>query len=42
MRAELARIDALQRRLRSYGMDEWNAVNFRIFWAYEATLRSAS
>ena len=42
MRDELARIDAFQRMLRSYGLDEWHASDFRSFWAYEAGLRSAS
>ena len=42
MRAELARIDAFQRMLRSYGLDEWNAADFRSFWAYEAGLINPS
>jgi hypothetical protein len=36
MRVEMARIDAFQRMLRSYGLDEWTASDFRSFWAYEA------
>ena len=39
MRIELARIDAFQCMLRSYGLDEWTASHFRSFWKYEAHTR---